>query len=204
MIARPAPTTALLLLAPLLALLQGCVTAPPAAEPPAPRPTAGGTKEQLVPPQRQAELSAALALVKAEQYEQSVEPLQKLAAALPDNAIPPTNLALVYLKLGKLELAEAQLKHALEIEPTNPVASNELGQLYRRSGRFAEARPVYEKVLAKYPNFGMAHKNLGVLCDLYLRDYACALSHYQAYAVHAPQDKSVQIWIADLQKRTGQ
>lgn len=203
MIARPAPTTALLLLAPLLVLLQGCVTAPPAAEPPTPRPTAAGTKEQLVPPQRQAELSAALALVKAEQYEQSIEPLKKLAAALPDNAIPPTNLALVYLKLGKLDLAEAQLKRALEIEPTNPVASNELGQLYRRSGRFAEARAVYEKVLAKYPNFSMAHKNLGVLCDLYLRDYACALSHYQAYAAHAPQDKSVQIWIADLQKRSG-
>lgn len=200
---RPAPTTALLLLAPLLAVLQGCASAPPVAQQPAPRPGAG-QEGQLVPPQRQAELSAALALVKAEQYEQSIEALHKLAAALPDNAIPPTNLALVYQKLGKLDLAEAQLKRALEIEPTNPVASNELGQLYRKTGRFAEARPVYERVLEKYPNFSMAHKNLGVLCDLYLRDYACALSHYRAYAVHAPQDKSVQIWIADLQKRSGQ
>lgn len=201
--ARPAPHTTRILLVSLLALLQGCATAPPVTQQTAPR-TGAAPQEPLVPPQRQAELTAALALVKAEQYEQAIDALQKLALALPDNAIPPTNLALVYQKLGKLDLAEAQLKRALEIEPMNPVASNELGLLYRKTGRFAEARPVYEKVLAKYPNFSMAHKNLGVLCDLYLKDYPCALSHYRAYAVHAPQDKSVQIWIADLQKRSGQ
>ncbi len=204
MTARPASTTALLLLlALLLALLQGCASTPPAAEQPAARP-ASGPEAQRIPPQRQAELSAALALVKAQQYEQSVDAFQQLAAALPDNAIPPTNLGLVYLQLGKLDLAEAQLKRALAIEPAHPVASNELGLLYRKAGRFAEARPVYEAALARYPNFSMAHRNLGVLCDLYLRDYACALTHYRAYAAFAPQDQSVQIWITDLQKRSGQ
>ena len=186
----------------LVAVLQGCASAPPATEKPAEK-QARPASTTVVSPQNQAELDAAMALVKAEQYEKGIDAFKKLAAALPDNPIPLINLALVYKKLGKLELAEAQLKQALELEPVNPVASNELALLYRKTGRFAEARPVYEKLLAKYPNFNMAHKNLGVLCDLYLKDYACALSHYRIYALSAPEDKSVQIWIADLEKRSG-
>lgn len=186
-----------------LALLQGCASAPPpVAEQPVQK-SAIAAPTALITPALRAELDAALALAKAEQYDKSIEAFKRLSAALPDNAIPATNLALVYKKLDRLDLAEQHLKQALAIEPANPVASNELALLYRKTGRFADARPVYEKLLAKYPNFSMAHKNLGVLCDLYLRDYECALCHYQAYAVSAPDDKSVQIWIADLRKRTG-
>jgi len=183
------------------AILQGCASAPPVAEKPVEN--TAKASATVITPQLQAELDAAVAMVKAEEYEKSIDAFKKLAAALPDNPIPSTNLALVYKKIGKLDLAEVHLKQALEIEPANPVASNELALLYRKTGRFAEARPIYEKVLAKYPNFNMAHKNLGVLCDLYLRDYECALTHYKIYGLSAPADKSVQIWIADLQKRTG-
>ncbi len=156
-----------------------------------------------VAPHLQAELDAAMGLVKAGQHEQAVDAFKKLAIALPDNPIPAINLALTYKKLDKLDLAQAQLKTALTLDPDNPVAGNELGLLYRATGQFAEARAVYEKTLARYPHFAMAHKNLGVLCDLYLKDYACAIDHYQSYASSAPNDKSVGVWIADLQKRTG-
>jgi Flp pilus assembly protein TadD len=156
-----------------------------------------------VAPHLQAELDSAIVLVKAGQHEQAADTFKKLAQALPDNPIPAINLALAYKKLDKLDLAETQFKAALTIEPDNPVAGNELALLYRMTGRFAEARAVYETTLARYPHFAMAHKNLGVLCDLYLRDYACAIEHYKSYALSAPNDKSVAIWVADLQKRTG-
>jgi tetratricopeptide (TPR) repeat protein len=188
-----------------LAALQACVTAPQAVAPSdgkAASKAAESTAAKPVSPQAQAELDSALSLVKSGQHEQAVDAFKKLSAAVPDNAIPPINLALVYRKVDKLDQAETQLKLALTIEPDNPVASNELALLYRQTGRFAESRAVYEKTLAKFPHFAMAHKNLGVLCDLYLKDYACAIDHYKTYALSAPDDKRVEIWITDLQKRS--
>lgn len=185
-----------------LVLLQGCATTSQAPASAVATAAAQRPAAATITPQLQADLDAALSLVKAEQYDSAAEAFKKLAVALPDNAIPAINLALVYKKQDKPDLAEAQLKKALAIEPDNPVAGNELALLYRKAGRFAEARTTYERTLVKHPHFAMAHKNLGVLCDLYLKDYPCALDHYKAYALSAPNDKSVQIWITDLHKRS--
>lgn len=150
-----------------------------------------------------ADYEAAMVLIKAEEYDKGIELLNKVVKVSQSNAIPYINLALVYKKQGKLKLAEDNLKLALNAEPDNPVAHNEYALLYRKTGRFNEARQLYEKSLAKYPNFNMVHKNLGILCDLYIKDYECALKHYVIYSDVVQDDKSVKIWIADLQKRLG-
>lgn len=161
-----------------------------------------------VSPKVRADFSAAMQAIKTSDYDKAIKLLNQVIAQSPDNPVPYINLAIVYIKAQKLTLleeyltlAEKNLKQAIKIDPENPVANNEYALLYRKTGRFAEARQVYERTLATYPNFMIARRNLGILCDLYMKDYECALKHYVIYSSAMPDDKAVKIWIADIRGR---
>lgn len=149
----------------------------------------------------QADFERAIGLLKDKKYDQAVPLLNKITMQAPKATAPHINLAIAYKEMKKNKQAEAQLKKALEIFPAHPVASNEYGLILRKSGRFAEAKTVYEKALAKFPNYYPIHRNLGILCDLYLNELPCALEHYEIYSKALPQDKQVKLWIADLKGR---
>lgn len=180
-------------------LLGGCASAPPPAPAGAPAPASPGLGPEAV-----ADFDAAMQYLAQENLEKGIELLERVASVSRNHAVPHINLAMAYGKAGQPEKAEASLKQALAIEPGNPVAVNEYGLLLRRSGRFAEARKVYEDILQQHPHYALVHRNLGVLCDLYLRDYACALRGYEGWSAAHPEDKTVRMWIADMQKRSGQ
>jgi len=145
----------------------------------------------------------AVALLNNGDYSQAVELLEKIIEQSPGVTAPYINGAIAYRRLGKLEQAEEHLKSALNLFPEHPVACNEYGMLYRQTGRFPEARAIYEKALLHFPEYYPVHKNLGILCDLYLNDPACALEHYEIYSQARPEDKQVTLWIADLRARLG-
>ena len=111
------------------------------------------------------------------------------------------DIAVAYIRAGKTGPAEEHLKAALDLFPGHPVASNEYGLLLRRAGRFKEAREVYQKATARFPEYLPVHRNLGILCDLYMNDPECALHEFETYAAGAPADKQVRTWIAELKIR---
>ena len=90
---------------------------------------------------------------------------------------------------------------ALEINPQHPIALNELGIVYRKTARFAEARQSYEAALAVYPGYHYARRNLAVLCDLYLSDLECAADNYEAYMATVHSDEEAAMWLRDVNFR---
>ena len=150
-----------------------------------------------------AQYEAAVRLFEQDEHERGIALLLEVIASAPDATAVHIDLGIAYGRIGKLDEAEASLQKALELNSQHPVAYNELGMVQRRKGRYAEARASYEQALAQFPDFHFAHRNLGILCDVYLGNAACALRHYEIYARLVPDDAETAKWIADLSARTG-
>lgn len=136
--------------------------------------------------------------------EQGVQLLETVVETAPTLSAPLVDLGIAHHHTGDLDAAERTLLLALEANPEHPIAHNELGIVYRKAGRFAEARQSYEAALAIYPGYHFARRNLAILCDLYLADLNCALQNYEAYMATVPSDDEATMWIADIRQRIGQ
>jgi len=66
-------------------------------------------------------------------------------------------------KAANTDDAIARYREGLGLCPSDEVAHNELGEIYARSGRPADARNEFEAALKINPNFARAQKNLDAL-----------------------------------------
>lgn len=178
----------------LLVAFSGCATQPGA--------TSGAKGQDVeVSSDVQTTFDQALKLLQEEQYETAITLLNSVIEQEKRLTAPYINLAMAYRQTGNEKLAEENLLKALAIDQTQPVANNELGIIYRKQGRFTDAKKVYINALSEYPDYLPAIKNLGILCDIYMRDPQCALEQFEKYQQFAPEDKTVKVWIADLKTR---
>ncbi len=159
------------------------------------------TENHPVDPEIKDEFQQAVAMLKLEKYPDAIRLLKTVTGKTSKFTAPFIDLGIAYANTSEYDKAEESLKKALSINPIHPAALNELGLVYRKTGRYSDARKLYEKLLQTYPDYLPAHKNLGVLCDIYIQDLNCALEQYEAYLQVEPDDKKVKIWVADVKSR---
>jgi Flp pilus assembly protein TadD len=145
--------------------------------------------------------SQALTHLEQQEYDQGISLLETLTAKEKRLAAPYVNLGIAYSRTGQNKQAEHNFSKALRLDAGHAVANNELGLLYRKTGRFNAARSAYQNALVQHPDYLPARKNLGILCEIYLHDLACALKQYQAYLEYAPEEQTVARWAMELQQR---
>ncbi len=97
------------------------------------------------------------------------------------------NLGIMNLNLGKLDLAEASYKKAIEIEPGYVTGYINLADLYRMQGRDAEGETVLRRALDSYPDMAAVHYALGLLL-VRKQQVDEALEHLQRAAEAEPDN----------------
>ena len=160
-----------------------------------------GTRD--VPPKAQTLYEQAVAAMVAGDIIDAELRFQEFLLRYPDYPGGHVNLAIIFAGRGDDKAVADSLTDALILDPEHPVALNQLGMLLRRQGKFLEAESAYLKAVTASPGYALAHYNLGVLNDLYLRRLDAALQHYERYQALAGEDKQVTKWIVDLKRRIG-
>lgn len=145
----------------------------------------------------------AVSYLKSEKYDEAIKLLERLIELEKRVPTPYINLAMAYEIKGDREKAEKNLLEAVKVDLAHPVANNQLGMLYRKLGRFDDAKKAYTNALSRNPDYLPVLKNMGILCELYMRDLPCALKHYELYLNLRPDDKTLKIWVSDLKNRAG-
>ena len=173
-------------------------TAAPAA---AAAPPAAPAYDIPKPPARASgEFTRALGLMRSDPTQASLE-FQLMAQTYPELSGPQGNLGVLYRNANQLPESEAALKKATELAPWDAATWTEYGVTLRQAGKFAEARVAYERAIEVNPSYAPAHRNLGVLLDLYLDEPLQAQAELETYKTLTGEDKPVSGWIAELRAR---
>lgn len=144
----------------------------------------------------------AIAAMQSGQTDSAISQFTAITKSHPNLAGPFINLGIIYIRREHYEDAEKNLLQATTIKPDDAVAQTHLGIAYRNLGKFDKAKAAYETALKVNPRYPFAHLNAGILYDIYLGDLNRALNHYQQYqSLTNNQDKTVDKWIIDLERR---
>lgn len=190
-----------LMFAALAALLSGCAGGGGTSTRPVAEANVDTDVIREVPPKAQTMFEQAVAVMAGGDLVEAEFRFQEFVLQYPDYPGAYTNLAIIHAENGNDEAAEGAITDALIIDPAHAPTLNQLGMLLRRQGKFTDAEAAYQRAIESRPDYALAHYNLGVLNELYLRRLDSALLHFEEYQALTGDDEQVGKWIADLKRR---
>ena len=167
----------------------------------APAPVAAAPAMPKASARANTDFARALQMMRGGDATQAILEFQVMTQSYPDLPGPFTNLGLLYRKTNQLAESEAALAKATERASWDAATWNEYGLTLRQAGKFAEARGAYEHATKANPSYAPAHRNLGVLLDLFLDDPVTAQTELETYKTLTGEDKPVSGWLAELRAR---
>lgn len=159
-------------------------------------------RQVKVPPATETAFRNALIAMQSEDWQTAENQLRNLHQQHPELSGPLVNLAIVYWQQQKLDEADNYFQQALTVNPLNNDAYIQYGLFLREQGRFEDAESHYLKALEIWPHNAVAHRNLGIVYDLYMGKFDEAMRHYEmVLRLSSEPNKEVEGWIIDLKRR---
>jgi len=149
-----------------------------------------------------AQLSAQVALLDAQQYQASVHAFERVAALRPDYADAYTNMAIVEIAWEKYDDAKGNLAKALALLAGDPRALYYRALVERNAGQISSAITDLEAMLSKYPRSKDGLRELG-FSYYQQHEYTRARDTYVRLQAVDPDDLAAHYQLAILYRRLG-
>jgi tetratricopeptide (TPR) repeat protein len=144
-----------------------------------------------------------IALLDAQQYQDSVHAFERVATLRPDYADAYTNMAVVEISWERYADAGANLAKALTLLPGDPRALYYRALVERNAGQVHEAIADFQSMLAKYPRSKDGLRELG-FSYFQAHDYAHARDAYEKLQAIDPDDLAAHYSLAIVYRRLGE
>jgi tetratricopeptide (TPR) repeat protein len=151
----------------------------------------------------QQQFAKAKRLMQQQNFSQAAALLHSIVSSQAGFAGVWYNLAVCQWQLQQLNQAETSLQQALTVGPKHSVSYSAsltlLGVLAREQGQFSQAEQLWLQAI-QVSDAAAAHKNLGILYELYLGQLSKAQWHYQRY-FDLSQDSKAQLWLTLIERQ---
>jgi len=137
------------------------------------------------PNNTKARINLGVILAEAGSYEEAEKKYKEVEKTLPNDPATHSNLANIYIKKADnyankqmYDLALIEFKKAIEFNPKDYVAHNNIGILYKQKGDIKKAMEEYTKALEINPTYSLTYNNIG---NIYLESgqYDAAIRFYK-------------------------
>ncbi|HEX7158946.1 MAG TPA: tetratricopeptide repeat protein [Edaphobacter sp.] len=143
-----------------------------------------------------------IAMLDAQQYEQSVRAFEQVAKLRPDYADAYTNVAIADFSWQRYDDSRTALERALKLSPHNARALYYLALVERNQGNLEAAIADLREVITQFPRSRDAHRELG-FSYYQQRRYNDARAEYETLQAIDPDDLAAHYILSIVYRRLG-